>query len=353
MTNDAGASGAPRFDVVLRGYDRRQVDEHVARMQRIIGRMRADLELARSQPLPIIPAPSMGVNTASPAPRPRPTPRPRPRGAGEAPDIVGSFTDRMQSILQAAEDEAAEIRKKAHNTARTETQAARAEVAELSRQRDVMIGELNRLRGQLESMLSAPTARLAPVIREPASAARPEAASATGPQPAVPPATGPQPAAPAKAAPAKPPQPKPTPPKPATASPAKEQSATPEPAPTVVVEKDAGATKNGTGKTDAPAAKPNGSATGKPEEALETRAVAEVPAKPGDLFKSGAGDQPKRPADVEATVVVSAVRAVAPDATVAAPVVRAEQAKDERKGNGERGGEAANRKRSPSPSRSG
>ena len=32
MTTDAGAAGVPRFDVVLRGYDRRQVDEHVARI---------------------------------------------------------------------------------------------------------------------------------------------------------------------------------------------------------------------------------------------------------------------------------------------------------------------------------
>ena len=54
MTNDGGGSGAPRFDVVLRGYDRRQVDEHVARLQRIIGRLRADLEAVRSQPLPIV-----------------------------------------------------------------------------------------------------------------------------------------------------------------------------------------------------------------------------------------------------------------------------------------------------------
>src|SRR5947199_10390221 len=104
MTNDGGGSGAPRFDVVLRGYDRRQVDEHVARMQRIIGRMRADLELARSQPLPIVQPASMPIENEA-----RPTPRPRQRPA-DSPDVVGSFTDRMQTILQAAEEEAAEIR---------------------------------------------------------------------------------------------------------------------------------------------------------------------------------------------------------------------------------------------------
>src|SRR2546422_1050923 len=98
MTNDGGGSGAPRFDVVLRGYDRRQVDEHVARMQRIIGRMRADLELARSQPLPIVAPAAAGIPASDQDGRSRARPRP-----GEAPDVVGSFTDRMQSILQSAE----------------------------------------------------------------------------------------------------------------------------------------------------------------------------------------------------------------------------------------------------------
>ncbi|SHK42131.1 hypothetical protein SAMN05443637_10652 [Pseudonocardia thermophila] len=158
MTNDGGGSGAPRFDVVLRGYDRRQVDEHVARLQRIIGRLRADLEAVRSQPLPIVSPAQAGIPASDPNGNPSAA---RP---GE-PDVVGTFSDRMQSILQAAEEEAAEIRRKAHETARSELQAARAEVADLVRQRDIMITELNRLRGQLENMLSAPTAKMAPVIR--------------------------------------------------------------------------------------------------------------------------------------------------------------------------------------------
>ena len=42
MTADGSdrSFGAPRFDVVLRGYDRRQVDEHLSRLQRLMGRMR-------------------------------------------------------------------------------------------------------------------------------------------------------------------------------------------------------------------------------------------------------------------------------------------------------------------------
>src|SRR5687767_5866029 len=75
MTSDPGAVGAPNFDVVLRGYDRKQVDEHVGRLQRVMSRMRADLDMARSHPIPIVPPPGAGRPGGPP---PRPTPRPRP-----------------------------------------------------------------------------------------------------------------------------------------------------------------------------------------------------------------------------------------------------------------------------------
>ena len=152
MTSDAGVPGAPRFDVVLRGYDRRQVDEHVDRLQRILARMRADLDLARSQPMPVI--------SASQPMRPRPTPRPRPGGPAGDPDTVGTFTDRMESILAAAEEEAAEIRRNAHRAARAETDGVRAQVADLIRQRDAVLAELTRMRSQLEGLLAAPTAAM-------------------------------------------------------------------------------------------------------------------------------------------------------------------------------------------------
>jgi syndecan 1 len=166
MTTDGGdrSLGAPRFDVVLRGYDRRQVDEHLSRLQRVLSRMRADLEVARSRPASP-PAPPPGL-------RPRPTPRPRPDGTpgGEEQDVVGTFTDRMQTILQAAEDEAAEIRGKARAeaerlassqlTVRAEEEKARATLANLVRQRDAVLADLTRVRGQLEALLSGPTARI-------------------------------------------------------------------------------------------------------------------------------------------------------------------------------------------------
>lgn len=163
MTADAGGVGAPRFDVVLRGYDRRQVDEHVARLQRVMSRMRADLELVRSQPIPVVQGPPPGFGRPGRPPgAPRPAPRPRP----DEPDMIGSFTDRMQSILQAAEEEAAEIRSKARAGARAETESVRAELADLVRQRDAVLHELTRMRGQLGGMLHAPTGRMPSAPRD-------------------------------------------------------------------------------------------------------------------------------------------------------------------------------------------
>jgi hypothetical protein len=172
MTADGGdrSFGAPRFDVVLRGYDRRQVDEHLSRLQRLMGRMRSDLDAARVQQAPPIgpPTPAGG--------RPRPTPRPRPDGSPPTGgnDVVGTFTDRMHAILQAAEEEAAEIRNKARTAARAdeewaaalraathaEEETARKTVADLVRQRDAVLAELTRVRGQLEGLLSGPTTRI-------------------------------------------------------------------------------------------------------------------------------------------------------------------------------------------------
>jgi hypothetical protein len=172
MTADGSdrSFGAPRFDVVLRGYDRRQVDEHLSRLQRLMGRMRSDLDAARTQQAPLLgpPTPAGG--------RPRPTPRPRPDGSPPtgANDVVGTFTDRMHAILQAAEEEAAEIRKKARAAARAdeeraaalraatraEEETARKTVGDLVRQRDAVLAELTRVRGQLEGLLSGPTTRI-------------------------------------------------------------------------------------------------------------------------------------------------------------------------------------------------
>jgi hypothetical protein len=162
--SDASFS-APRFDVVLRGYDRRQVDEHVARLQRVLSRMRRDLDSARNMPQQVL-TPS-GV-------RPSPTPRSRAesRLGGEGPDVVGSFTDRMQTILQAAEEEAAEIRAKAQAERRADEEKVagiRRSLVDLARQRDAVLAELTRVRGQLDGLLAAPTTRIVLPVQETAA----------------------------------------------------------------------------------------------------------------------------------------------------------------------------------------
>ncbi len=82
MTADVGPPGVPRFNVVLRGYDRRQVDEHVARLQRVIARMRADLN-ARQQ---FGEGPGFGPPPRGPIPPGRPVP---PSGANLPPGAGG------------------------------------------------------------------------------------------------------------------------------------------------------------------------------------------------------------------------------------------------------------------------
>ncbi|MGI8798182.1 MAG: hypothetical protein ACR2GE_02615, partial [Pseudonocardia sp.] len=67
-----------RFDVVLRGYDRAQVEEHIAQLHGILARMQADLRAAHQQ-------------LARPVPPPPPM-QPRSRPQEPPPDMVASFS---------------------------------------------------------------------------------------------------------------------------------------------------------------------------------------------------------------------------------------------------------------------
>jgi syndecan 1 len=107
-----GESG--RFEIVNRGYDRRQVDEHIAKLERTIGQQRSN----------------------------------------HGPEKIGEFTGRLRSILEAAEEEAKDIRTQAREYARGEEEAARARLAELERRRDAVVTELGRVRGQLDEIMS-------------------------------------------------------------------------------------------------------------------------------------------------------------------------------------------------------
>jgi DivIVA domain-containing protein len=146
----------PRFNVVLRGYDRRQVDEHLSRLQRRYNALRRGLDSAHSQAVPAPP----GMSGARSRPRPD---GPPPRA--DRPDVVGTFIARMQATIKAAEKEADEIRGKAQAAARAEEERAaaaraaaraaeesvRTSLAELVGQRDAALADLARVRGQLET----------------------------------------------------------------------------------------------------------------------------------------------------------------------------------------------------------
>lgn len=156
---DGENAAAPRFDVVVRGYDRRQVDEHIAGLERTLARQRTDLEQARGG--------ANGTNGANGTAQARTgaaalfntgTGTARPAGADSAsgltPEMISAFTTRLQSILQAAEEEAEEVRTNARNFARKEEDAGRARLAELEQRRETMLGDLGRVRSQLDTVLS-------------------------------------------------------------------------------------------------------------------------------------------------------------------------------------------------------
>ena len=168
MTTDGGdrSFGAPRFDVVLRGYDRRQVDEHLSRLQRVLSRMRGDLEAARGQPAPAVPA---GTARRPPAPHPAaPAGRDARRGGARrrrhlhrphADDPPGGRGRGRRDPGQGAGGGERASRRRTL-TARAEEEKARATLANLVRQRDAVLADLTRVRGQLEALLSGPTARI-------------------------------------------------------------------------------------------------------------------------------------------------------------------------------------------------
>lgn len=115
--------------------------------------------------------------------RPPPTLQPRPEGlppGGDRPDVVGAFIDRLQAIVRAAEKEAGEIRGKARAAVRAEEERAaaaraaacaaeetvRTSLAELVRQRDAVLADLARVRGQVEALRSGPSTRSTPPLQQ-------------------------------------------------------------------------------------------------------------------------------------------------------------------------------------------
>ena len=197
-------SPGPHFDVVLRGYDRRQVDEHVAGLRRMNAQLRAQLavrERRRSGP-GAADVSALEGRASDTVPEGRPVPPPDDQAMGN-PDMVGAFNDRLRGILQAAEQEAQLVRSKAAESLLAEHAESRAALADLRAQRDAVVDELVRLRGRLDDIVSGPVRPSAVPPGPPRPAAHPGPAGPwRGPgRPAAPPAPGPRPPAPYGAAP--------------------------------------------------------------------------------------------------------------------------------------------------------
>lgn len=117
---------APEFAVAVRGYDRGQVDDYVARL----GDFLADAE-QRAQHA-----------EAGAAELDRRT----PQGGGASYDGLG---ERVEAILRLASEEADSLRRKAH-----------ADLAELTTRRDAVLAELRRVQDVLSQLgpIAAPDA---------------------------------------------------------------------------------------------------------------------------------------------------------------------------------------------------
>lgn len=149
-------AAAARFEIVLRGYDRRQVEEHISALERTIAQQREDLEKVRREPSGV--SASADTSVFEPAGKKPAAAQPAAQssGSGLNPEMISSFTSRLQSILQAAEEEAEEVRSNARAFAQAEEQSSRARLDELERRRKAVLSELGRVRNQLDGLLGGP-----------------------------------------------------------------------------------------------------------------------------------------------------------------------------------------------------
>ncbi|GAA4843656.1 hypothetical protein GCM10023201_38220 [Actinomycetospora corticicola] len=142
----------PHFDVVLRGYDRAQVDEHVAGLRRMVAQLRAQLavrERRRTPEPPPAPRRELAATLQEGSPG-----APAPAAAPQDPDQVGAFNERLRGILQAAEQEAALVRSKAAESLLAEHAESRAALADLRSQRDAVFDELVKVKGHLDDLVA-------------------------------------------------------------------------------------------------------------------------------------------------------------------------------------------------------
>lgn len=159
-------AAGPHFDVVLRGYDRAQVDEHVAGLRRMVAQLRAQLAVReRRRPEPeeaaaprgeLAATLQEGARTTPPpveASASAPTLPPTSTSSGE-PGGVDAFNERLRGILTAAEQEAQMVRSKAAESLLAEHAESRAALADLRSQRDTVFDELVRVKNHLDDLVA-------------------------------------------------------------------------------------------------------------------------------------------------------------------------------------------------------
>jgi DivIVA domain-containing protein len=157
----AGAAVQPyNFDLVLRGYDRHQVHQHLDRVAALIEQLRTDLAEATRRE---------SANAAELARLRGDLERGRPSydslgervsqilglAEGEADQLRADARRDADGWRDAAGREAADIRSEARREAEALVAAARSEVGELDRRRTALLSEMASMRDALQSVLTS------------------------------------------------------------------------------------------------------------------------------------------------------------------------------------------------------
>ena len=144
---EVGREDRQRFATVLRGYDRPQVDECLARIAAEVASLRAAAAARQDATIPAAAGPEAGRE-----------------GLHQPPGGDG-FGARLEKIMNRAEQEAAEIRADARQEARALAEQARAAAAErervLGQQRRRAEAEIAELRSQADEEIARAHARAA------------------------------------------------------------------------------------------------------------------------------------------------------------------------------------------------
>jgi DivIVA domain-containing protein len=154
----------PQFDMVLRGYDRIEVDQYIDAILQENAALRRELETSRRAAAEV----QERSAAAPPQPTPQPTPSPTPHYDVDTP-AEESFGYRAEKLLRLAEREAAEMRTRATRDVETMEAAARRRADEQVRAAEEKADEVRAQASQdvvrLKKQASQEAARLGNLYR--------------------------------------------------------------------------------------------------------------------------------------------------------------------------------------------